>query len=679
MSLRVRASRISVITEQGRFSNEVRFDDGVSFIQADNNMGKTTTLMSVLYALGWEGMLGPSHHVPLTPAVTSEIADARGGRLSVLESSVTVELEGQGGKRLTLRRPIVSESERRELVHTWDGPALTEPDGDYRPQDHYVRMPGAARREAGLHARLAEFVGWELPEVTRWDGSTTPLYMEFLAPFLFVEQTRGWAWIASVMPRYLRVRDPERRSIEFLLLLDSLTRGQERDTLTTERNELRSQWLATVQAFGSRVQELGGLLENVPGEPTADWPPISPPGVRLLVDDEWQPIVRVLEGLRAELALATRKTPTVDSVADVVAVDLRAAEERANHQAGLVAARTRDEREQRGELKSLEERLAALREDRTRYDDAIRLRDLGSLAPLALERPLCPTCEQRLPPTLLGSDLGQVMTLEDNRALIDEEMRTFGAMRDDAESVLRSSRQLVLASRYELDESRGTIRSLKSTLTQASGAPSRAAIERQIRIEDRIEKLQAVEKGLAGLNATLSEQAVEQRRVAAALAGLGRRGGQSNDDRQKLEALAALIREQLSDYGFTSVPAEEIQLTPDTYLPMRAEEPVRPDELSASDRVRMVWAYLIGLLEMSRHYETAHPGLLVLDEPGQQDISDASLQALFRRLANTEAFNQQAIIATSKRADVVRALTAGVPVSIDEVPGYVLQRETLEL
>jgi hypothetical protein len=225
MSLRVRATRISAITEQGRFGYEGVFGDGLSFIRAENNMGKTTTLMAILYALGWEGMLGPGREVPLTPAVTSEIADSSGQRLPVLESSVMVELEGAGGDTLTLRRPIVSDSERRELVHSWDGPALTVPSGDYESRDYYVRLPGAAQREAGLHHRLAQFVGWELPEVTTWDGGSVPLYTEILAPFLFVEQTRGWAWIASVMPRYLRVRDPERRAIEFLLSLESLTRA----------------------------------------------------------------------------------------------------------------------------------------------------------------------------------------------------------------------------------------------------------------------------------------------------------------------------------------------------------------------------------------------------------------------------------------------------------------------
>jgi hypothetical protein len=675
MSLRVRATRISAITEQGRFGYEGFFDDGLSFVRAENNMGKTTTLMAILYALGWEGMLGPGREVPLTPAVTSEIADSSGQRLLVLEASVTVELEGARGAKLTLRRPIVSDSERRELVHSWDGPALTVPSGDYESRDYYIRLPGAAQREAGLHHRLAQFMGWALPEVTTWDSGSVPLYTEILAPFLFVEQTRGWAWIASVMPRYLRVRDPERRAIEFLLSLDSLTRARERDGLLAQRDELRSDWRSTVDAFRGRVNEIGGLLENVPRDPTADWPPPVLPAIRVLHDEQWRSIETMLQVLRAELTEISREVPRVEEVAAQVAEQLRGAEARSNYLSGLVAASARDVREQQAEKSALEERMNALREDRARYDDAIRLRELGSLTPLAVGHALCPTCEQRLPATLLGPDVGPVMGLEENRLLIDEELKTFGAMRDDARNVLVASQQRLVALRSDLDDVRRGIRSLKSTLTQNGEAPSRAAIAQQVRLSDKIERLEELEQALAGLNTDLAAFSAEHRRISGELGRLGERGGPSATDREKLRAFGDLFREQLADYGFTSVPPAEVQLTPDAYLPMRDDMLLRPERLSASDRVRVVWAYLVGLLEMSRRFETAHPGVIIFDEPGQQDISDASLRSFFRRLSTASSYEQQVIVATSKSAQLVRTFTHGVEAALMDIHGYTLKPE----
>ena len=673
MTLRVYASRLSVSTENGLFTHEATFSDGLNFLRAENNMGKTTVLMSLLYALGWEGMLGPSREAPFTAALTREIAQADGVRTAVLESSAAVELGGSDGRRLTLQRPIVSQSEKAELVHSWDGPALTNPRGSYEMRDYYVRLRDAARREAGLHYQLAQFIGWQLPDVTSWDGASVKLYSEILAPFLFVEQTRGWAWIAAVMPRYLRVRDPERRATEFLLSLDSLTRAGERDAVVAQRDALRAEWREAVSAFRARVEEAGGLLKNVPPEPTGDWPPAVAPAVHVLHGDEWRSMSEVLESMRDELVELSQEIPRVEDVAEQITSDLRTAEERAAALNARIAAAARDVREQHGERSALDERLTALREDRARYDDAIRLRNLGSLAPLATPNTLCPTCDQHLPATLVGGDLGPVMTLEDNRSLIAEEVKTFGAMREDADRVLLASRQRKLALIEELNEVRQTIRSLKSTLTQSGTAPSRAAIAQQVRLGDRIAKFEHLEVGLAGLEQGLADLAERYRRVSGELGRLGEQDGTSPSDHAKLEALAGLIREQLHDYGFSSVPPDEIRLSPDTYLPARNDVPLRPDEISASDRVRMVWAYSVGLLEMARRFDTAHPGLLVLDEPGQQEINDASLRALFVRLASAAEFGQQVIVATSKPADLVRSFTGGSETSLLESESYTLQ------
>jgi len=83
-----------------------------------------------------------------------------------------------------------------------DGPILSEPVNGLRQSTYFVRRPGSAQREAGFHHWLAEFVGWQLPEVARYDGGTSPLYLETIFPLFFVEQKRGWA---GYRPRPLRI------------------------------------------------------------------------------------------------------------------------------------------------------------------------------------------------------------------------------------------------------------------------------------------------------------------------------------------------------------------------------------------------------------------------------------------------------------------------------------------
>ena len=673
MSLRLVASEVVVVADRGRFSGRADFTDGLNFIRADNNMGKTTLLMSALYAIGLEGMLGPGAQAPLKPAVQTEIQDENGNPHTVIESWVMTEVENGDGERLTLRRQIVGSADNR-LVNSWEGPALTDPTGGYSTRDFFVRMEGAARREAGLHHRLTSFLGWELPEVATWDGRTVPLYVEIVAPFFFVEQTRGWSGIAAVMPRYLRVRDPERRAIEFLGGLSALTRARDRDVIVSQLGEIKADWRAAVEGFATRVSEIGGTYEGLPKEAPADWPPSPPVTVRVLIDDEWIPLNRATEMLRAQLDEASRELPLVEQVADKTAEELRRAEERMARLSAQLAAANRDMAEQRGEFEALNERIRAIEEDRGRHRDAIRLSQLGSIQALAVAESRCPTCDQHLPTTLLGEQGRPVMTLEDNKALLDEERQTFLAMRSDAEGVLQASRHRVVGVRRELDDARAEVRSLKATLTQNAKAPSRAIIERQVRLAQRIEQFDGILDMLIELDTKLGPLAERNRHLQAELKRLSGEGT-TPEDTARLEVFAQSIREQLGLYGFSSVPAGEIEIAPDNYLPLRFGEPLLAKDISASDNVRLVWAYLTGLMELARQFETPHPGLIVFDEPGQQDISDASLQGLLRRLSETASYAQQAIVATSKPSEKVTQLLGDSRANRNDFAGHVLRAE----
>jgi hypothetical protein len=316
MKLRIVASETKVTGAERNLARTLHFSEGLNLIRAENNMGKTTVLMTILYALGWEGMLGPGRTVPFTPAVTSEIYDGD-HREAVLESSAIAELAGAEGQVMSVQRAIRSERAHRELVQTWNGAALSEPEVAHTRHDYYVRERGAAKNEAGFHHRLAELIGWQLPEVASWDGSSVLLYTEVIAPLLFVEQTRGWSWIASVMPRYLRLRDPEQRATEFLLSLDSLTRAAERDTLMARREEARGAWRSTVEAFTNRVSDAGARVENLPIEASVEWPPQVRPVIRFHYANAWQSLGEVLSSLRSELTEMAGPVPSAeDSASD---------------------------------------------------------------------------------------------------------------------------------------------------------------------------------------------------------------------------------------------------------------------------------------------------------------------------------------------------------------------------
>lgn len=671
--LRVRATEVVVVTEAGRFSGRATFEQGLGIIRAENTMGKTTLLMSVLYAMGLEGMLGPGDQLPLKPAVHQEVRDEAGVAYPVIESWVMVELDNCTGENLTLQRSVVGQDSPK-LVHAWDGPAMTEPRAGYPAHDFFVRMEGAARRKSGLHHRLAAFIGLDLPEVATWSGNTVPLYLEILSSFLFVEQMRGWSGIAAVVPKYLQVRDPERRAVEFLTGLQALTRARDRDLVSSELSNVKADWRSTTDAFQTRVQEATGIVEGLPRDPPSSWPPAVPITVRILRDEQWAPLSDVLIALRAQLQEISVEVPRVEAVAEEAATQLREAEDRVAQISGSLAAASRDLREQQGELDALNERLGAIEEDRSRYADAIRLASLGSIQPLGDPHARCPTCEQDLPGALLGGHHVPVMTLEENKELLDQERLTFRAMQHDAEAVAVTSRQRLLALRSDLDDARKDVRSLKATLIQNAQAPSRAIIERQIRLAQRIEQLEALEAALVALDEELQPLADKTLELRAALSRL-RPGATLPEDESRLLALETSVREQLSEYGFYSVPPDEIAIARDSYLPQRRDQPLVAKDMSASDNVRLIWAYLVGLLEVGAQFDTPHPGFVAFDEPGQQDISDESLAALFARLSRTRETGRQALVATSKPRDTLNILLDGAPAKINDFHGHTLQQQ----
>lgn len=116
------------------------------------------------------------------------------------------------------------------------------------------------------------------------------------------------------------------------------------------------------------------------------------------------------------------------------------------------------------------------------------------------------------------------------------------------------------------------------------------------------------------------------------------------------------FRANAGSFGYTSVAdikdvsINEKSLTPSLSDIELREYRQRPDiksESSASDFVRLIWAYLIALHQASEMIKPKgnHFGFLLLDEPGQHSMSQESQRALFKTLIASA--NLQSIVAAS--------------------------------
>jgi hypothetical protein len=653
MRLQVRRLQIVVVAGDGRFGIDLPLGDGLTVIRADNSMGKSTIANSILYGLGGEGMLSPRWESPLKYCQEQYLVDDDGSRHDVLESYVMLELVNGDGEWLSVRRWVKSDIYKSDLVQLWDGAALSDPSSCTRKPDAFIRTAGSASREAGFHTQLANFAGWGLPQVTRYDGSSALLYLQLLFPFFIVEQLRGWVGVRANVPRFLQVRDPDRRAVEFLLALDAEERASRREALQAQIAGLRRQWEERVAEYRGVLRREPVALENLPDRPVASWPPEPAPVLRVLDGDEWISLDTALASLRDRLKdLQKREIPAVEAAAQ--ATEERLVELEEEHRE-LAAGHTQLVRESEGQvvdLGRLETHLESLRADRDRHRDAQKIVSLGGSPAAELEHGNCPTCDQTWPADLLGGGLAEpVMSFAEHVDLIDQEMRALRAVRDGAQIALDEGMARERAIRQALVELRADIRAHRQTLVADGGRPSVAVLRECLLAEDRIRRLDELGLGLTGLIDELDELSAAHREAASELASLDGTD-LSDSDHLKLETFQDVFLEQLREYGFRSL--DGVSLSEATYLPERQGFDLT-HEVSASDTIRLIWAYLLGLLETAAAHETNHPGFLLLDEPGQQDIEDESLKAFLARASRAVGVGNQVVVTVTRPMARVRS------------------------
>ncbi len=147
----------------------------------------------------------------------------------------------------------------------------------------------------------------------------------------------------------------------------------------------------------------------------------------------------------------------------------------------------------------------------------------------------------------------------------------------------------------------------------------------------------------------------------------------SDSDRGKLDKLTSLLREQAREYGFSTFQPSDLSISDDTYRPQKEGFEIG-FETSASDAIRLKWAYQLGLLELDNIDTTNHPGILLFDEPRQQSSAKISFEQLLTRAASAKQRNQQIIFSTSEDLQNLQRITASLDCGERIFPGYIIQR-----
>jgi hypothetical protein len=302
--LRIRHLFININTDKGVFGTRQNFEDGLNIIRAENYAGKSQVVQAIMYALGMEGMQGPSHAVPLAHALTEYLEFLVSGKKTnakVLDSMVSVEIENGKREFLTVQRAIAGDR-HKHLITVYEGRALTKKEALSTGRDYFVREPYATSSELGFHRRLKDFIGWDLPMAPRFNDVDCPLYLETIFPLLYVEQKLGWGRLPGRYPTWLGIRDVGRRTVEFILGLDAYATALEKTAVQEEIKRLKREWSSVRSQAEKSASAVVGNVRGIPVEPITSWPPEVSPTLSVMRGSKWVPITDYLTGLRVRLS-----------------------------------------------------------------------------------------------------------------------------------------------------------------------------------------------------------------------------------------------------------------------------------------------------------------------------------------------------------------------------------------
>jgi hypothetical protein len=218
----------------------------------------------------------------------------------------------------------------------------------------------------------------------------------------------------------------------------------------------------------------------------------------------------------------------------------------------------------------------------------------------------------------------------------------------------------------------------------AGVAESRAIVRRQIQIEFELSNLQAFEENATALKSKLKEIATRLAANQDARRALPKET-YSDADVAKISLFEKNFRANASSFGYESADIPNIRISLDTLTPILSELELREirtkvqtsltADSSASDFVRLIWSYLLALFQTSatRGYEGHHPGILLLDEPGQHSMRSASQRSLLQLLIGERGL--QAIVAASfdENESVFKEATTGLDFKLIQWEGKVIQ------
>jgi hypothetical protein len=675
----IRAVEIRINSGYERFGFRCKFEAGLNIIKGKNSSGKSTFVNTLMYGLGFEELIGVKGERALTSAVRDRF-QYDGHAHDIEKSAVLVEIQNFAGKVVTFRRPIRNDDKSTKLVEAFDGALLTQPATDrISPTPLFLHDPGAAQYEEGFLKYLENFLGMRLPRVQASTGGLTRLYPQVIAAALLIEQKRGWTDYVANIPFYQILGAPT-RVVQYLLGLECFELEEKKALNEQTISRLQADWVNSLSELTGILRPLGIATRGVPKVAVSTF---SSAGTAIVVRIASEDVV-VSEAITAKtkewhsieerrVGGPTSASPDVIQLLNTEAVKLERLAAQYEELSG-------EDRLRNVSLQEFAQLLTQAESDLRKNKTTRKLRELGAEVGLRTAEDHCPTCGSEIENTLLPRTEGvPLMDLQSNIDYLEAQIRMLKRQIAGLEGMREQSNSSLQQLEVNINEQRAYVLSIRKSVVQ-SDATLEASIRKQVTLEREIKSLQAAEARFA----TFLEHATD---IAVKLGGAEaiRKKLPSDlyteNDRTKVLLLEKNFRANASSFGYTSAEPSEVTINRGTLLPALGDITLREvlrknvkSESSASDFVRLIWAFLLAIYQTSstNGFTGNHPGFLLFDEPGQHSMSEGSQKALMQLFSG--ARNLQSVVAASfdESEDLFLRVTEGSKFNLIELPEKII-------
>jgi len=658
--LRITRLRIEIHTANGLYGIDQTFQSGLNFIASlENTCGKSSILAAVYYCLGFEQILGGVGGIGskvLTSAFKTTIDDNDKSWM-VTESGAYLEISN-GNEVRTIYRNIKSENKDNRLITVYYGGYENIGDPKIISEDFYVNMPNAATSEKGFHAFLEEFLHMNLPLVRTSDGNERKLYLQVVFAAMFIEQKHGWSDILSGMPIF-GIRESKKRIVEYVLGLDTLKNEKERDRLNAVRAQLEKDWEQLITDMERTVHIESCEISNIPLHPRVmtdrDYSRIAVATTgSVSIEDEIDRLTVEYEGLR-------QLKPRVHDNFEALNVEL------SETQAQIIEYENRL-REIWASLAGFSEAIKRLNADLEIVNsdirnnvDAARLQKLGSEATGGdISTEVCPVCKQYIQDNLLVAEATSgYMSIEDNIRHLKEQKK----MLEFTLESRKVSRDKLQREKEGLESSLQTLRRLAQTLrsdlfTTTDTEASEAIMLKRIEITSHIERLAKLKDAVATMTDRLKVLSGEWN-IYLDQKGKLPRNDISEADLEKIALLKKKFISNLKRYHYSSLSSfDGIDISVNSSLLPTIDGFDMKFDSSASDGIRVIWAFTMALLQVSLEKDGNHPGVIIFDEPAQQSIVPADMKSFIESAVELGKSCQIIMAMTLNSQELIEIITS---------------------